>query len=67
MVATALCLVGLLLSGHVAAGAVIAIGFFNSIMFPTIFTLGIARLGHLTSQGSSLLIMAIVGGRCCRR
>jgi FHS family L-fucose permease-like MFS transporter len=62
LVATALCFVGLLLSGHVAAGAVIAIGFFNSIMFPTIFTLGIAKLGHLTSQGSSLLIMAIVGG-----
>jgi MFS transporter, FHS family, L-fucose permease len=62
LIATALCLVGLFLSGHVAAGAVIAIGFFNSIMFPTIFTLGIAKLGHLTSQGSSLLIMAIVGG-----
>ena len=62
LVATALCFVGLLLSGHIAAGAVLLIGFFNSIMFPTIFTLGIAKLGHLTSQGSSLLIMAIVGG-----
>ena len=62
IVTTLLCLCGMLLSGHVALWAVVAIGFFNSIMFPTIFTLGIAKLGHLTSQGSSLLIMAIVGG-----
>jgi FHS family L-fucose permease-like MFS transporter len=41
---------------------VIAIGLFNSIMFPTIFTLAIADLGKYTSQGSSLLVMAIVGG-----
>ena len=38
------------------------IGLFNSIMFPTIFSLAIKRLGVLTVQGSSLLIMAIVGG-----
>jgi MFS transporter, FHS family, L-fucose permease len=42
--------------------AVIAIGLFNSIMFPTIFTLAIQDLGKYTSQGSSLLVMAIVGG-----
>lgn len=42
--------------------SVIAIGFFNSIMFPTIFTLAIQGLGIHTSQGSSLLVMAIVGG-----
>jgi len=62
IIATVLCLCGALSVGQVAFWAVIAIGFFNSIMFPTIFTLGIANLGHQTSQGASLLIMAIVGG-----
>ncbi len=61
-VTTVLCISGWLLSGQVALVAVLAIGFFNSIMFPNIFTLGIARLGHRTSQGASLLIMGIVGG-----
>jgi FHS family L-fucose permease-like MFS transporter len=42
--------------------SIVAIGLFNSIMFPTIFTLGIEGLGPLTGKGSSLLIMAIVGG-----
>ena len=41
---------------------VIAVGLCNSIMFPTIFTLGIRGLGPLTEEGSGLLIMAIVGG-----
>jgi len=49
-------------SGGVAMYSIIAIGLFNSIMFPTIFALGIERLGPLTSKASSLLIMAIVGG-----
>ena len=40
----------------------LAIGLFNSIMFPTIFTTAIERLGTLTSKASSLLVMAIVGG-----
>lgn len=48
--------------GPVAMWSVIAIGLFNSIMFPTIFTLGIDGLGPLTSKASSLLVMAIVGG-----
>jgi len=48
--------------GSVAVFAIVAIGLFNSIMFPNIFTLGIAALGPLTGKGSSLLIMAIVGG-----
>ncbi|GHA55223.1 sugar MFS transporter [Pontibacter akesuensis] len=48
--------------GAVAMWAVIAIGLFNSIMFPTIFTLAVKGLGVHTSQGSSLLVMAIVGG-----
>jgi FHS family L-fucose permease-like MFS transporter len=43
-------------------GSILAVGLCNSIMFPTIFTLGIAGLGHRTSRGGSLLVMAIVGG-----
>jgi len=39
----------------------VGVGLFNSIMFPTIFTLAIARLGKHTSQGSGILCMAIVG------
>ena len=49
-------------SGSVAVWSVLAVGLFNSIMFPTIFTLAIARLGKHTSQGSGILCMAIVGG-----
>ena len=48
--------------GLLAMWTVIAIGLFNSIMFPTIFTLAIRGLGPLTSRASSLLVMAIVGG-----
>ena len=49
-------------AGSVAVYSIVAIGLFNSIMFPTIFALGIERLGPLTGKASSLLIMAIVGG-----
>jgi FHS family L-fucose permease-like MFS transporter len=48
--------------GPGAAAALVAVGLFNSIMFPTIFTLAIAGLGDLVPRGSSLLVMAIVGG-----
>lgn len=48
--------------GSVAMWTVLAVGLFNSIMFPTIFTIAIERLGPMTSKASSLLIMAIVGG-----
>jgi FHS family L-fucose permease-like MFS transporter len=57
-----LLLTTMLSHGAIAVWSVVAIGLFNSIMFPTIFTLGIERLGPLTGKGSSLLIMAIVGG-----
>ncbi len=57
-----LLLITMLATGAVAMWSVIAIGLFNSIMFPTIFTLAIKGLGVHTSQGSSLLVMAIVGG-----
>jgi len=49
-------------TGHVAMWAVISVGLFHSIMFPTIFTRGIRGLGPLTEEGSGLLIMAIAGG-----
>jgi FHS family L-fucose permease-like MFS transporter len=49
-------------TGHVAMWSLIAVGLFHSIMFPTIFTLGIKGLGPLTEEGSGLLVMAIAGG-----
>lgn len=49
-------------TGTVAMYAILAVGLFNSIMFPTIFTLAIDRLGKHTGQGSGILCMAIVGG-----
>ena len=49
-------------TGHVAMWALISVGLFHSIMFPTIFTLGIRGLGALTEEGSGLLVMAIAGG-----
>lgn len=48
-------------AGLVPIYAVVLIGFFHSIMFPTIFALGIKNLGPFTKRGSSLLIMAISG------
>ena len=48
--------------GHFAMWSILAVGFFNSIMFPTIFSLGVAELGPLTGNGSGILNMAIVGG-----
>lgn len=60
--AIALLLIAIGVAGKAAMWAVLAIGLFNSIMFPTIFTLGVARLGRHTGEGSGLLCMAIVGG-----
>lgn len=62
VVVVVLCLFAQFTQGWFGVWAALAIGLFNSIMFPNIFTLGIRELGHLTSKGSSLLIMAIVGG-----
>ncbi|MGA9851536.1 MAG: sugar MFS transporter [Gammaproteobacteria bacterium] len=61
-VAAALVITTMLSHGMLAVWSVVCIGLFNSIMFPNIFTLGIEGLGPLTGRGSSLLIMAIVGG-----
>ena len=52
----------MLLGGHTAMWTILAVGFFNSIMFPTIFSLAVAELGPLTGSGSGVLNMAIVGG-----
>jgi FHS family L-fucose permease-like MFS transporter len=60
--AAALILLSIATTGQVALWAIVAVGLMNSIMFPTIFTLAIEGLGHLTQRGSGLLIMAIVGG-----
>jgi FHS family L-fucose permease-like MFS transporter len=54
--------VSMLTTGHFAMYSIILVGFFNSIMFPSIFTLGVAELGPLTGDGSGIMIMAIVGG-----
>jgi FHS family L-fucose permease-like MFS transporter len=55
-------LVATFTTGHVAMWALISVGLFHSVMFPTIFTLGIRGLGPLTEEGAGLLIMAIAGG-----
>lgn len=55
-------LVALMTTGLIPVWAVVLIGFFHSIMFPTIFSLSIKNLGALTKRGSSLLVMAILGG-----
>jgi FHS family L-fucose permease-like MFS transporter len=60
--ASALVLTSILSSGRLAMDTMLGVGFFNSIMFPSIFTLGIQDLGPLTSKGSSLMIASIVGG-----
>jgi MFS transporter, FHS family, L-fucose permease len=60
--AAALVAISMLSTGHFAMWSIILVGFFNSIMFPSIFTLGVAELGPLTGDGSGIMIMAIVGG-----
>ena len=54
--------VGVLLPGWVGLWAVFLTSFFMSLMFPTIFALGLKRLGPNTKIGGSLIVMAIVGG-----
>jgi len=61
-VAGSLVVVSMLTFGHVAMWAILAVGVFNSIMFPTIFTLAIDGLGKHTGQASGILCSAIVGG-----
>jgi FHS family L-fucose permease-like MFS transporter len=59
---TTLLLTSIVASGHLAMWSILAVGLFNSIMFPSIFTLGLAELGPLAGDGSGILNMAIVGG-----
>ena len=58
----ALMIVGMFSTGHVAIWSLILCGFANSIMYPTIFALGIAELGPLTSKGSGVITIGNFGG-----
>ncbi|MGB6695846.1 MAG: glucose/galactose MFS transporter, partial [Terracidiphilus sp.] len=60
--AAALITTSMFTSGSVAIWTLVLCGFFNSIMFPNIFTLGIFGLGLMTSKGSGLIMTAVVGG-----
>jgi MFS transporter, FHS family, L-fucose permease len=60
--ATLLCLLAILGNGNIVIYALGAMGFFMSIMFPTIFALGLVDLKEETKIGSSLLVMSIIGG-----
>jgi FHS family L-fucose permease-like MFS transporter len=62
VIAIALLLLTVFAGGTLAMWAVLAVGLFNSIMFPTIFSLALKGLGRHTSQGSGILCLAIVGG-----
>ncbi len=54
--------IGISTPGLISVLAIVLVGFFNSIMFPTIFALSLKNLGPLTKRGSSLLVMSIIGG-----
>jgi FHS family L-fucose permease-like MFS transporter len=58
----ALILCAIFSHGQLAMWSIIAVGLFNSIMFPTIFSMSLNQLGKFTGQGSGILCMAIVGG-----
>lgn len=60
--AAILCLIGVFGEGKMAVFSVLGVNFFMSIMFPTIFALGVKDLGVETKLGASFIIMAIVGG-----
>ena len=62
LTAAILIAVSMFTSGTVAIATLVLCGFFNSVMFPNIFTLGIAGLGPMTSKGSGLIMSAVVGG-----
>jgi FHS family L-fucose permease-like MFS transporter len=55
-------LIAISFSGLTSVLAIVLVGFFHSIMFPTIFALSLKNLGSLTKRGSSLLVMSIIGG-----
>ena len=57
-----LVITSMMTAGHFAMWSILAVGLFNSIMFPSIFALGVRGLGPLTGKGSGLLVASIVGG-----
>jgi len=61
-IAVLLCVTVVMATGPMAGYAALAIGFFNSIMFPTIFTITLERSGVSQSSTSGLLCVAIFGG-----
>jgi FHS family L-fucose permease-like MFS transporter len=60
--ATVLVATSMLTHGPVAMWSILGVSLFSSIMFPSIFTLGVAELGPLTADGSGVMIMSMVGG-----
>ena len=62
LTSTLLIAISMLSTGRLAMWSILFVGFFNSIMFPSIFTLGIAEMGPQTGEASGLLVTAIVGG-----
>ena len=62
LIAILMIVVSMNTSGSVAMWSILAVGFFNSIMFPPIFTLAVKGLGSMTSKGSGLVCQGIVGG-----
>jgi MFS transporter, FHS family, L-fucose permease len=61
-IACMLVVASMLTAGHFAMWSILAVGLFNSIMFPSIFALGVRGLGPLTGKGSGILVASIVGG-----
>ncbi|HMH11895.1 MAG TPA: sugar MFS transporter [Edaphobacter sp.] len=62
VIACGLVVTSILTHGPTAMWVILSVGLFNSVMFPSIFTVGLSGLGPLTSKGSSLMVAAIVGG-----
>jgi FHS family L-fucose permease-like MFS transporter len=62
LIAIVMIVVSMNSTGETAMWSILAVGFFNSIMFPTIFTMAVKGLGPMTSKGSGLVCQAIVGG-----
>jgi FHS family L-fucose permease-like MFS transporter len=62
IVACLLVVTSMLSTGYVAVWTMLLVGLFNSIMFPSIFTLGLVGMGPLTGKASGLMVMAVVGG-----
>jgi FHS family L-fucose permease-like MFS transporter len=62
VIAALLAIAPIIVSGKISMWTICSIGLFNSIMFPTIFSLGVAKLGKHTPQGSAALCVGIVGG-----